>query len=103
MIEFSDEAQRMKTNRDEKINVKSQLESQRNTYELTYEFKMIDQVGIILNAYKIDQFMLTDYFTETEDYILYCKTFDEIGELIEAKTQITLNVASIFEQVPGGM
>jgi hypothetical protein len=195
MIEFSNEAQRMKTNRDGKINVKSQLESQGNTYELTYEFKVIDQegkpiegidltygqlngksviyltddqdryastffigtpeelkeffqngkqksgpyhsdsngkdtktiesedalialtiavvvtltaatvaqVGIILNAYKIDQFMLTDYFTDTEDYILYCKTFDEIGELIEAKTQITLNVASIFEQVPGGM
>lgn len=188
IIEFIDEAQSMQTNRDGKLNVKSQLESRGNTYDLTYEFKVVNQegepidgiditygqvngksviyltdeqnryastffigtpeelkeyfqssdqksgpyhsdsdekgtksiesedaiiaiaiaavitlatvsvaqVGIILNAYKIDQFMLTDYVTETEDYILYCKTFDEIGELLEARSQISLSITSIF-------
>jgi uncharacterized protein YfaP (DUF2135 family) len=56
----------------------------------------VAEVGIILNAYKIDKFMLTDYVTETEDYILYCKTFEEIGQLIESRTQIVLNLTSIF-------
>lgn len=53
-------------------------------------------VGFILNAYKVQMFYLTDYVTHTEDYILYCKTFDQIADLIKARTNIVFNLASIF-------
>lgn len=56
----------------------------------------IAEIGIILDTYKIQQFYLTDYVEETEDYIKYCKTFEEIGELIYARTAITLGITSIF-------
>ena len=54
------------------------------------------EIGFILNAYKVQEFYLTDYVTETEDYILYCKTFDEIAELIKARTNMVLHLTSIF-------
>lgn len=54
------------------------------------------EVGFILNAYKVQEFYLTDYVSETEDYILYCKTFEEIAELMKARTGMVLNLTSIF-------
>jgi hypothetical protein len=54
------------------------------------------EVGFFLNAYQNSEFLLTDYVSSTEDYILYCKSFDEIGELIKARTAMALNLASIF-------
>lgn len=56
----------------------------------------VAEIGFILDAYEIQQFYLSDYVTETEDYILYCKTFDEIADLINARTSATLNLTSIF-------
>lgn len=56
----------------------------------------IAEVGFILDAYEVQKFYLTDYVTETEDYILYCKTFGEIAELIKARTSMVLNLKSIF-------
>jgi hypothetical protein len=56
----------------------------------------VAEVGFILNAYKVQEFYLTDYVSETEDYILYCKDFNDIAELIKARTGMVLNLTSIF-------
>jgi uncharacterized protein (TIGR02145 family) len=53
-------------------------------------------VSLILNAYEVQMFYLTDYVTHTDDYIMYCKTFDQIAELIIARTKIVFNLTSIF-------
>jgi|GEM_PF-2287645 len=54
------------------------------------------EISIIKNAYKIQQFYLSDYVTQEEDYILYCKDFQEIAELIQARTKILFSVSSIL-------
>ena len=56
----------------------------------------VAEIGFILNAYEVQEFYLTDYVTETDDYILYCKSFDEIAVLIKARTNMVLNLSSIF-------
>lgn len=54
------------------------------------------QVGFFMNAYKVQEFLLTDYVSHGEDYILYCKTFEDIAGLIKARTNMVLNLTSIF-------
>lgn len=56
----------------------------------------VAEVGFILNAYKVQEFYLTDYVEETEDYIMYCKNFEEISELIKSRTNMVLHLSSIF-------
>ncbi len=56
----------------------------------------IAEVKIIKNAWVIQQFYLTDAVMADRDYILYCKTFEEIAELLKARTGIALNASSIL-------
>lgn len=53
------------------------------------------EVSFIIDAYRIQTFYITDVVDSDEDYILYCKTWEEIAELIKSRTSATLNLTSI--------
>ncbi len=53
------------------------------------------EISIIKNAYVIQKFYITDAVLADKDYILYCKNFGEIAELIKARTGIVLDATSI--------
>lgn len=53
------------------------------------------EVSAIISMYEIQTFYLTDFVREGEDYIMYCKTFEEIADLINSRTQLVLNLTSI--------
>jgi len=54
------------------------------------------ELKIIKNAWVIQQFYISDAVVADRDYILYCKTFEEIAELMKARTGIALNASSIL-------
>ena len=54
------------------------------------------QLDVAFNAYKIQQFYLTDYVSSQKDYEVYCKTFEQIAELIKARTGVVTGITSIF-------
>ncbi len=54
------------------------------------------EVKIIKNAWVIQQFYISDAVLADKDYILYCKSFEEIAELIKARTGIVLDATSIL-------
>lgn len=54
------------------------------------------EIKIALKSYEINKFYLTDIVEEGEDYILYCKDFTKIADLISARTDISLSSASIL-------
>lgn len=54
------------------------------------------EIKIIKNAWVIQQFYISDAILADKDYILYCKTFEEIAEMIKARTGIVLDATSIL-------
>jgi len=54
------------------------------------------EIRIIKNAYVIQKFYITDQVLADKDYILYCKTFGEIADLIKSRTGIVLDATSIL-------
>jgi hypothetical protein len=53
------------------------------------------EVKIIKNAWVIQQFYISDAVLADKDYILYCKSFEEIAGMIKARTGIVLDATSI--------
>jgi hypothetical protein len=53
-------------------------------------------VSFILDWYEIESFYVTDIVESGKDYILYCKTWEEIADLIRARTLATLDLTSII-------
>jgi len=54
------------------------------------------EVGVIINAYHVDMFYVTDALEEGDDYILYCKSWLELAEFIKHRTLAALGVTSII-------
>jgi hypothetical protein len=53
------------------------------------------EIKIAYKAYKINKFAITDIVEEGDDYKVYCKDFNQLAELISARTGIKLEVSSI--------
>ncbi len=59
------------------------------------------QVGLITNTYKIETFYKTDVLEANTEYILYCKTFSQIADLVMARGKIATNATSIIFSLAG--
>jgi len=59
------------------------------------------QVGLITNTYKIEAFYKTDVLEANTEYILYCKTFSQIADLVLARGKIASNATSIIFSLAG--
>ncbi len=53
------------------------------------------QISFILDSYRIQSFYLSDVVEVGEDYILYCKTWEEIAVLIKSRLSGLLNLTSV--------
>ena len=54
------------------------------------------EINFILNAYKIQNFYISDQVEAGKDYIAYCKTFEEIADLMRARYSLTMNLSGII-------
>lgn len=59
------------------------------------------EIQVIKHAYRINKFYLTDYVEEGNDYVMYCKSFQEIAELIKSRFGIVTGLTSVFVSFMG--
>jgi len=57
------------------------------------------EIQFIMNAYEMQTFLISDFVEEEEDYLFYCKGYDEIADFINNRVSSISNLKSIVVSI----